>query len=109
MLKHTARFASRVRPIRKERKKGVAEEVTAVTPRQTPADYWVGYTEDDVVSVQHAINNLGIATVGGVMAYAKNSMNHRITGNTISNMVRDGHLCRDGDRIWLPNEDEDAT
>jgi len=87
-----------------EGKKWVAEEVTAVTPRQTPDDYRVGYTEGEVDLVRHAIINCDIATVGGVVAYAK-EMNCWITGNAISNMVRDGHLCRDGDRIWLPNED----
>jgi hypothetical protein len=91
-----------------EVKKGVAEEVTTVTPQQTPDDYWVGYTEDEAYLVRHAISNCGIATVGGVVAYAKET-NCWITGNVISNMVRDGYLCRDGDRIWLPNEDEDAT
>src|SRR5262249_24171759 len=54
-----------------EGKKWVAEEVTAVTPRQTPDDYRVGYTEGEVDLVRHAIINCAIATVGGVVAYAK--------------------------------------
>jgi hypothetical protein len=65
---------------------------------------WRGYTEEEVERVRDIILADGVDTIGGVVACARSFGGNYITGNVIGNMCRDGHFGREGDRIFLLDE-----
>ena len=80
-----------------------------VSPSRIPNEEpWRGYTDDEVWRVRDIISDYNVDTIGGIMACARTfgDINY-ITGNVIAAMCRDGHFDRDGDRIFLLDENEE--
>jgi hypothetical protein len=76
-----------------EEKEGAAEEAS-----------WKGYNDGEVQIVRDAILDYSLETIPSIVKYSR-QMQYFITGNIIGNMIRDGHFGRDGDRIYLLDEE----
>jgi hypothetical protein len=86
-------------PNKQDERKGTSEEEEQVAQSGHPHS-WVGYTENEIETVQDIIDCYDIDTVSAIVACARTFQNNSITGNVIGMMCRDGHFERDGDRIF---------
>ena len=69
-------------------------------------EVWRGYTDEEIDFVRGAVAE-GVTHIGGIVEYSRSHCLF-ITGNVIGNMCSDGHFGRDGEEIFLLDDDDDA-
>jgi hypothetical protein len=105
--KDTAAPASRSRLLEKEAvgERALRARELEATASDNPLERGLGYTENELDAVRDGVSNHGLDTVGAIVGYARET-GYFLTENAVGNMIREGHLTRDGDRICLPADVE---
>jgi hypothetical protein len=82
------------------------QKINSPNPRMSPEPEWVGYTMGEVEQIRDLISCYGVNTIASIVACAREFPDNYITGNVIGKMCRDGHFRREGDYVYLLDEDE---
>jgi hypothetical protein len=74
---------------------------TSERPSPDLLESFRGYTDAELETVRHGIENFYLDTVAAVVGFAR-ERGYFLTGNAVGCMIRDGHIVRDGEHISLP-------
>jgi hypothetical protein len=85
-------------------KSGNSRKESHAPSRESHQEFWVGYTDEEVERVRDIIECYNMDTIGSIVACAR-TFGDNFTCNAIANMCRDGHFGREGDRIFLLDEE----